>query len=222
MDGGHLFKERECGHKRLLFFNAHRFREAKGWRVIRKGMPWLYAFHATGVVSLPHFNFLHSNFYLVLSHNHKCFCVVTQPSSGRNLPILWSGCIPVAALSAFLCRPKIHIKHGKQWQRARGRGSAERNTTRTMLHASAEETDPPLSDAFLLRPCGDSITYSPRKGSMKDPSKTKKMAIRKCPTLLAVENKDVHEGYFADVIKLHWIICMSIAIKSSHLWFKHE
>ena len=127
MDGGHLFKERECGHKRLLFFNAHRFREAKGWRVIRKGMPWLYAFHATGVVSLPHFNFLHSNFYLVLSHNHKCFGVVTQPLSGRNLPILWSGCIPVAALSAFLCRPKIHIKHGKQWQRA---SEDRRNGTR--------------------------------------------------------------------------------------------
>ena len=62
MDGGHLFKERECGHKRLLFFNAHRIRQEgqrKGWRVIRRGMPYAYALHATGGVSLQHFSYLY-------------------------------------------------------------------------------------------------------------------------------------------------------------------
>ena len=138
-------------------------------------MPWLYAFHATGVVSLPHFNFLHSNFYLVLSHNHKC-CGVSHATFIREKPTypmvgMHSG---RSAVGLSLSAENSH--KARETMAASERGSAERNTTRTMLHASAEETDPPLSDAFLLRPCGDSITYSPRKGSMKDPSKTKNVA----------------------------------------------
>ena len=92
-------------------------------------MPWLYAFHATGVVSLPHFNFLHSNFYLVLSHNHKCFGVshATFIREKPNHPVvgMHSG---RSAVGLSLSAENSH--KARETMAASERGSAERNTTR--------------------------------------------------------------------------------------------